>query len=370
MESGCTASILRVTLIAVMCSMWSALAVTRTLASQLEVPLDLDYRLLDAAVRQRFYAGPGGRAQFWSASDGCGHFYATNPRFSRSDQSVQLASQGDFEAAIALAGQCLNAMSWAGNLVATASPRITDFTLRFRVTDLNFYSADGAAIGGGAFTLIKNGVIAELGNFSYDLGPHFRQLQALADELPPTPAASEVKAVLASLRLATRVVAQDDGIEAVLQMDVPESLLSRCGAPLTVAQRTAWREAAKNIGALLTTMATQTQALMPDAQLRDEVAQVAADSRARVALAANAPPMGGDPIPLFSDDWRRLRAALKSAARRGALRDQTEAVLVAVTTADVLFALDQRAPGLGCQLSRANLQPLAGQLPVAPRDAQ
>lgn len=354
-------SALRAILIAAICAAGSAVFAPRARAAALEVPLNLDYLLLDAAVKQRFYTASGGRAQFWSGPDDCGHLYAANPHFSRSGEDVQLATQSDFQAALAVGEQCLNAMSWNGNLIATARPWITDSTLKFRVTVLNFYSADGTAIGGGAFGLIKNGLIDELGSFTYDLRPQLRQLQGLAGGLPPTPATNEVKAVLASMRLAPQVVAQDDGLEGKLQIDVPQNLLARCAAPLSAADRASWHEAAENVSGLLATIVAQTQGLMPDAQLRDEVAGVAADSRARVEAAANAPPAGGDPIPLFGEDWQRLRNALKLAARRGALRDQTEAVLAAVTAGDLIFVLDQRAPGLGCQLAQAGLQQLAGQ---------
>ena len=370
MESSNTASILRITLLTAVCAVLLAVSVTRALAVQIELPLNLDYLLLDAAVKERFYTGPGGHAQFWNDAGNCGHFYATNPRFGRSGPNVRLESQGDLEAAIALAGQCLNAMSWSGNLVAITTPWITSFALKFRITDLNFYGANGTAIGGGAFGLVKSGLIDELGSFSYDLRPQLQQLQALADGLPPTPAATEVKAVLASLRPAPQIVPQDDGIGVALQMDVPESLLSPSVAPLTSAQKASWRDAAENVSALLTTMATQTQALMPDAQLRDEVTRIAADSQARVAAAANAPPPRGDPLPLFRNDWQRLRAALKSAARRGSLRDQTAAVLAALTAGDAVFALDEQAPGLGSQLAQAGLQKLAQGLPAPPPPAQ
>lgn len=364
------ASILRITLIAAACAVLMAVSATRAGAVQLELPLKLDYLLLDAAVKQRYYAGPGGRGQLWNGDDNCGHFYADNPRFSRSGPNVQLESQGDFEAAIGLSGQCLNAMSWSGNLVATTSPWITGYALDFRITDLNFYDADGNAIGGAAFGLVKQALIDELGSYSYDLRPHLRQLQALTDGLPPTVAGKEVKAALASLRLAPRVVPQDDGIEVALQLDVPESLLSASVAPLTAAEKASWRDAAASVSAFVSTMATQTQALMPDAQLRDEVARVAADARARVDAAANAPPAGGDPLPLFRDDWQHLRAALTSAARRGSLGDQTEAVLAALAAGDAVFALDQRAPGLGSQISRAGLQRLTPGLPAPPPPAQ
>ncbi len=331
----------------------------RVLATQLEIPLDVDYLLMDAAVKQQYYRGPGGVAQFWNGISGCGHFYATNPRFSGVGMNVKLDTQGDLQAAMPLGEECLNAASWRGNLVAISTPWIVGLMLKFRLTDLNFYGADGTAIGGAAFELSKNAVMEVLGSFSYDLRPQLQQLRAMANELPATKAAGEVKAIIASLRLAPQVEPQDNGIRITVEIEVPVNLLSSNTAPLTPAERVSFRNAAENVSEFLTTMVTQTQGYMPDAHLRDEASAIAADCRARATAIANAPPPGGDPLPLFRADWQRLRTALKSAARRGALHDQTAAVLEAITVADLIFALDERAPGLGSELARAGLQRLA-----------
>lgn len=358
-RSASILSISCITLLFATCVTLMSATAGRLFAAQIEIPLDLDYLLMDASVKERYYTGPGGAAQFWSGLAGCGHFYATNPRFSRSGMNVQLDTQGDLEAAMTLGEQCLNAASWRGNLVATSTPWIVGSMLKFRLTDLNFYGADGAAIGGAAFELSKNAAMELLGNFSYDLHPQLQQLQAMADELPATKAAGEVKEVVASLRFARQVEPQDDGVRITLQIEVPVSLLSPNNAPLTPAERASFRKAVENVSAFLTTMVTHTQAFMPDAHLRDEVSAIAADCRARATAIANAPPAGGDPLPLFRVDWQRLRAALKSAARRRALHDQTAAVLETITGVDFIFTLDERAPGLGSELSRAGLQQLA-----------
>jgi hypothetical protein len=340
-------------LIAALSTVLIAVSITCARATQVEIPLNLDYLLLDAAVKQRFYTGPDERAELWNGADNCGHFYAIDPRLSRAGTNVQLATQSDFEAALAVAGRCLNAMSWKGNLVATTAPRITGFTIKFPITDLNFYGGDGTTSGRTAFGLIKSALIDQLGSFSYDLHPQLQHLQTMADGLPAAAAVDQLRAVLASLRPAQQVVPQDDGVEVGVQMDVPQSLMSRSAAPLTPAEKAGWQSALSGAGKLVTATAAQAQALIQDPQLRDEVAQIAADSRTRVTTAANAPPADSDPMPLFRDDWRRLRAALKAAARRGSLGDQTVMVLAATTVGDAIFALDERVPGLGSQLSRA-----------------
>jgi hypothetical protein len=327
-------------------------------AAQLNVPINVDYLLLDSGIRQRFYTGPNGTAELWNGSDNCGHFRATNPRFSRSGSDVRLDTNGDLEAALALAGQCLNAMSWTGDLAATATPRIEDLQLKFHVTDLNFYTPEGAPIGGSAFELIKHTLTSELGSFSYDLHPYFEQLRDLPNRAPPSPAIDELKSVLNSLHPGPQVSANDDGVSFTLILDVPDTLIQAHPGELTPAQKSAWSAAASGVQDFLTRIGNQAQSVTADPQLRGELTSIIADIRSRAASAA--PPPNGDPLPLFRDDWTRLRRALESAAHRGVLGAQTLPVLAGIAAGDAVFAIDQEAPGIGSRLARAGLSTLAG----------
>jgi len=111
-------------------------------AAQVNVPLNLDYMVLDAAIRQRLYTGPGGRAEFWRSPGDCGHFYAQDPRFSRHSNTIQLRTNSNFSLALEVAGQCLNAIEWSGIIQTDTAPYIDGLALKFRVVDLNFYNSE------------------------------------------------------------------------------------------------------------------------------------------------------------------------------------------------------------------------------------
>jgi len=118
------------------------LAITADVAdgAEIEVPLDLDYLLLGAALQQQLYTGKNGRAEFWQSADHCGYFYARNPRFSRNGEAVELTTDSQLNAGIGVGGQCLSAVEWSGIIAAPTAPYIDGFALKFRVTDLNIFA--------------------------------------------------------------------------------------------------------------------------------------------------------------------------------------------------------------------------------------
>ncbi len=93
------------------------LAITAVVAdaAQIEVPLNLDYLLLDAALQQQLFTGNNGRAEFWKSSDNCGYFYAQNPRFSRNGEAVELTTDSQFNAGIGVGGRMPQRGRMVGN---------------------------------------------------------------------------------------------------------------------------------------------------------------------------------------------------------------------------------------------------------------
>ena len=327
-----------------------AIAAGRADAATLAVPLNVDYQVLDAAVSARFYTGPGKRAEFWDGADNCGHFFATDPHFSRRGVAMQLRTHSDIEAALPLAGQCLSALSWTGDLAAIAQPRIDNATLKLLITDVNFYNPDGTSgsLGNNVVSLIRSAFVAQLESFSYDLRPYLERLHHLADNAPPS--AADLRKALASMQLGPQVIPQDDGLTFTLKLTVPDALMAPLPAatPLTTQQRMAWKDAAAKAEQFLANAANQANALVADERLRSQLDTIISDSRRRLAVAE--PPPGGDPLPLFASDWQQLRTALKDAAHRGIFGDHTLEMLESIAVIDALFAIDRQAPALGERL--------------------
>ncbi len=331
-------------------------------AGELEVPLDLGYLILNAAIAQRLYTGPGGRAEFFRGSDECQYFYAENPRFGRHDSQLELNTDGDLSLGLALGGSCVSPISWKGIIQAETEPRIEGLALRLRVADLNFYNPDHtkSEIAGRAFDLVKGNLIPRLEAFSYDLSPAMAELNSLAASIPSTAQGEQARTALQSLRLGPAVVPEDDGVRVTLRLALPDSLMAaHTPAPITSAQAAAWRMAAENVANFLAGAAAQIRTIIPDRQLAGELGAVVDDSRRRAAQAAAQPPSNLDPLPVFHDDWDRLRTIVQRAASQNHAGDQTLELLSFVTAGDALFAIDGESPALGSCLSSAALDELS-----------
>ena len=332
-------------------------------AALISVPLKVDYMVLDAAIRQRLYTAPGGRAEFWRGSGDCGYFTARDPRFSRNGATVRLETAADLNLALAVAGQCLNAAQWSGIIQTDGAPYINGFALKFRVMDINFLNPDQSPglLSGRAFDLAKNNLIPQLAAFSYDLAPYVRQLNGALDSA--SAADSEMRSALTSLRLGPQVTAENDGVGLTLEFTAPDRLLAPAGSnALTPVEMAAWRVALRNADQFLEMASAQINEFLVGA-LRSEMTVVIGDARARIARAENNPPPGADPLPLIRPDWERLRAIVATAAHRGNFGPQTAQILTLAAVGDAIFALDERQPALGSRIAREGLGRIAREIP-------
>lgn len=336
-------------------------------AAQIEVPVEIDYLVLDAALKQRFYTGAGGRAVFWQGAANCGHLYATDPHFSQAGDDVRLVSAADLQAALALAGQCLSAMSWNGKLSAVMVPRIEDLKLKFHIKDVEFINSNGATIGGDALDMMKRQLLGQLGNFSYDLRPYIDRLQNILNHAPSQEVVTEVRPILALLKLGEQVIAGEHGVTVSLLMSLSQNLVEApSGTPMTPAEKAAWRAAALKIEGLLMDLQRQIPSLIVDPQLSDQITNIINDSRSRIAVMANTPPMGGDPLPSLRGDWQRLESAARTAAYRNIFGERSPEILEAVAIGDAIFAIDQKAPALGSRIALVGLQELMRETSSSP----
>ena len=165
-------------------------------ASQVRIPLTIDYITLREALKHKLYTAPGGRAELWNGLDDCQFLYAENPEFSRATAggaaTVQLETANSLGLGVAMGSQCLNAVQWSGIVQALGVPYIAPgLQLKFHFTDLNVFDSahQKTEIVSQGFDLIKGYLIPRLNDFSYDLNPSVKQLAAtdLPTRFPPTP---------------------------------------------------------------------------------------------------------------------------------------------------------------------------------------
>ncbi|MGH7925856.1 MAG: transglycosylase SLT domain-containing protein [Candidatus Binatus sp.] len=342
-------------------------------ASQVRIPLTIDYLTLREALKRQVYTGPGGHAALWNGLDECQFLYAENPEFSHATESgaamVKLETAGSLGLGVAMGSQCIPAIRWNGIVEALGDPYIAPgLQLKFHFTDLNLYDSahQKTQIVSTGFDLIKSYLIPRLDGFSYDLKPSVRQLSAMVSDSIPADAAGRVRTAIASLTAEPNIAALDGGIRVTLVMTVPDfptpTAIPGAAAPPTPAELKAFQDTLDQWDAFLVFSIKHLGDAVGDQQFRDQLLQILLDSRYRLVQALNSPPGAAGPDPvriLFLEEWTRLHDAVRAAARRGMLGAHALEFMSFISAGDALFALDQAAPALGMRISAADLRRLA-----------
>src|SRR5271155_1132752 len=342
-------------------------------ASQVRIPLTIDYLTLREALKRQIYTAPGGRADLWNGLDDCQFLYAENPNFARATApgaaTVKVETNNSLALGVPVGSRCLDAVEWSGIVEALGVPYIAPgLQLKFHFTDLNVYDTahQKTVIVGKGFDLIKSYLIPRLDDFTYDLRPAVQQLAAMATESIPPDAADRLRAAIASLTAEPGITALDDGIRITLVMTIPDSRAAAASAGAaaspTPAELKAFQDTLDQWDAFMVFSIKQLGDAVGDQQFRDQLLQILLDSRYRLGEALNRPPSaaGPDPVRLtFLDEWNQLHDAVREGARRGMLGARALEFLSFISAGDALFALDQAAPALGMRISAADLRRLA-----------
>jgi len=341
-------------------------------ASQVRIPLTIDYITLREALKRKLYTAPGGRAELWNGVSDCQYLYAENPEFSRAAAggaaTVQLETANSLGLGVAMGSQCLNAVQWSGIVQALGVPYIAPgLQLKFHFTDLNLYDSahQKSEVVSQGFDLIKGDLVPRLNDFSYDLNPSVKQLAAMITDSIPADAADRVRAAIASLTAEPNIAALDDGVRVTLVMtvpDVPAAANPGAASSPTLAELKAFQETLDQWDAFLAFSIKHLGGAVGDQQFRDQLLQILLDSRYRLVQALNNPSAASGPDPvrlLFLDEWTQLHDVVRAAARRGMLGAHALEFMSFISAGDALFALDQAAPALGMRISAADLRRLA-----------
>src|ERR1039457_1673740 len=367
-------------------------------ATQVRIPLTIDYIALREALKRNLFTAPGGRAQLWNGIDDRQFLYAENPEFSRATAggpaTVKLETANSLGLGVSMGSQSLNAIQWSGIVEALGVPYIAPgLQLKFHFTDLNLYDSahQKTQLASQGFDLIKSYLIPQLDDFSYDLKPAVQQLGAMVSDSIAPEAAGRVHAAIASLAAEPNIDALDDGIRVTLVMTIPDvptptaipgarvggDAASPASAPVataspTTAELKAFQDTLDQWDAFLVFSIKQLGDAVGDQPFREQLLQILLDSRYRLVQALNNPPAAAGPDPvriLFLDEWHQLHDAVRAAARRGMLGAHALEFMSFISAGDALFALDQAAPALGMRISAADLRRLAHIMaPGAPGD--
>lgn len=344
-------------------------------ASELRVPMQVDFAFLRGLLVERAFSDPDQTARVYSDGVECNRVTLLRPELGAAGARVRVASDVDARFGTLVLGLCLFPVSWQGRVESELEPWLDPALplVHFRVVDSTVLERDGSPAGAASvlWDWVKRYVHPRLELLSIDLAKPVSDLRAVLPLFLPESDASRAQALVDSLALDSVAVDASSGVTVTLRLtppprDAPTPSAPR-EAPLTPDELDAFEAELARWDGFVTFVVKQAGMASSDPALREQLLEVLLDARYRVIELLEAPPSAEpDPVrPLFLATWQRLAVALRAL---GAQQDGGEALrwLGFVTAADALAALDALGPEMSIEISADGLRRLARV--VAPDD--
>ena len=353
----------------------------RAVAAPLEIPIALDYRVVEQALDEQLFSGPGDTAEIYADRLRCNTLVLSEPRVEGTeDGRVRFLTALQAQAGTPLFGRCWFAKSWHGLIETVQTAQVTagSSTVSFRVEDSALLSADDRqqALPGFVQRWIRDHVHPRLGAVTVDLRPAVSGLQELLDavvrEAPPPSTASPPK-LMSPLQL-TAVRSSAEALVAVLSIevaDVPGDPLVAPPAdtpppdeapltepPLTENELAGWDAAWQDWDGFATWL-IKTLALQARPALSAALGETLLEARYDLRDALARDERDRDPVrELFLKSWERL-APLVQDLQPDLPGGQALRYATFVGAGDALQSLDLLAPHLGLRFDRNALRSMA-----------
>jgi len=348
-------------------------------AAGLEIPLVLDYRILDQALRDQVFSGPDASSEVFADRIRCNTLVLSDPRISGTDAGrLRMQTTIRAQTGTPLGGKCWFAKSWNGLLetLQTAEVQPDRSQVSFKVVDSTLLSPDGQHEVLPRFLRkwVRDYVYPRLGAVRIDLEPVVTGVQELLDSViasVPTGAETEFPQQTLPLKLAD-VRFDDDSLVAVLSADVPAApadWASPVQAPLSEEELARW-DANWQAWDGFATWLIKTLADSSEPELRNELAETLLTARYDLRDALSSDQREQDPVrSLFLKTWDLLAPLLHQSRLEfpGSTALQYAAF---ISAGDALQALDSVAPHVGMRLDRNSLRSLARVLVPGVADAE
>ena len=343
-------------------------------ASEVRVPMRVDFAFLRGLLVERAFTDPEQTAVVYSDGVECNRVTLLRPEVDSAGARLRVKSDVDARFGTLVLGLCLFPVSWQGRIESELEPSLDPALplVHFRVVDSALLEPDGAPAGlaNTLWDWVKRYVHPRLERLTIDLAKPVGDLRAVLPLFLSERDASHAGALVDSLALESVAVGAAD-VTVTVRLNAPareEPLPApRPEAPLTSEELEAFEAELERWDGFVTFVVKQAALASSDLGVREELLEVLLDARYRVIDLLEAPESAGpDPVrPLFLSTWQRLAIALDGL---GAAQSEGEALrwLGFVTAADALAALDSLGPDTGVEISADGLRRLARV--VAPDD--
>ncbi|MDR4518403.1 MAG: lytic transglycosylase domain-containing protein [Nitrosomonas sp.] len=340
-------------------------------ASEISVPMKLDYRFLHRILLEQVYTAGGNKALLIDDKASCSKLVLSDPQISHDEGRIRTVSTVNAMFGRKIAGRCIKTPEWRGLIEIFQQPAIVTGqpVIEFQVVDSNLLNKGGEKplLTGALWDLVMQHVHSSLGALRVDLAVPLKDIQTFVPLLLTTSGSDIANRTLESVMF-SGVEATNTGIVLTLQFQVPDkdtdqSVNFSTEPPLTTAEALRWESAWQRWDAFLTFVVKQVAEDNEQGNLRKELLQVLLDGRYDLSEALTSWNGGAvDPVRgLFLKSWRRLSPILR---QMETTLPGTAAIryLSFVTAADALTAMDQMSEQIGYEISADGLRRMARML--------
>jgi hypothetical protein len=345
-------------------------------AREVQVPLDLDHKLLRQALLSRIYTDPQHTARLWDDNSGCNYLVLSNPRIASLGQRLQILSEAEAKIGTVVGDHCILLLDWAGLIEVLQEPKLDSqhATVYFQTVESNLYNAAGekTLAEGKVWELVKSYAHPELAQVQVNLQSPLAELRHLFPLVLLLPE-NQIQTAMHSLHL-SKVQTTAAGIRLILAFTLPDrSVVKLPSSPepaLSPEELQHWETAWRPWDAFLTFIIKHAAAASQSEALRLSLLEILLDTRYAIWDALSASPNQKTPDPvrvLFLQTWERLTPLLYRLSN-DLPHDTALRYLSFITAGNTLKTIDQLGPETGLEISTTGLQRLART--IAPQAAQ
>jgi hypothetical protein len=341
-------------------------------AQAINLPLQLDYGLINKLVANSLYKGAGNTVELWQDAQKCSSLKLANLKIDGKDQQIHLANDVHVQLGTKLGGQCIPILNWQGVLETLQQPLLNagHTVLSLPVTQALAYDQQGHQINIKKLQdLLKSVVEPKLAGLSIDLNSLHKDMARKVSAWLPKQEAAEVSQMLNTLTF-TSAEANDRGIALQLAMDAPARLpVQAPSAALTAAEQVQWQAIWKNwqssLSKAINNMGQDEKNQGLQATLNT---LLQASGTAFQAGLTGQGKDGDDPVrTFFSQSWEKLTPQLKQFSNQmPGLEGFNYLGLIAAT--DVLYQLENTVTPLGITFTSDGLRKLVRLLIAGKRE--
>lgn len=345
-----------------LCALCALVALGTASAGEVTLELPVPYALIQDALVDQVFVGPGQTAQVLEGKNACNVLTLSDPRIEGSGGNrLRLQTTITARSGTPLPrGRCLPLFEWSGRLEVHQSPiALPDrLAVGFRVTDSRILdpAGDRRAVPGVLWDWVKQNVHPRLEGFALDLTP-YRTGAATALAAAVSPEASAALESLAMREVSAGVTVLAVAFAFEIPGPPPAWTPPKAVAPLDIEALERWREGWQAWDGFATWLVKEA-AGRRSAATRRALAAVLLDARHDLVAALTVDTVE-DPVPaLFMRTWSQLMPLLAEASR-DVPAARAARYLTLISAGDALRAVNQAAPQFGLRLDRDSLRQLA-----------